>query len=99
MKHIYLSADREVGIYLVPDAVADDLAAYCLRFLNWIHTSEEARKKYTVIYKGHEVLQYPDKAAFIDWLNTCVFPEENARFVSFAKEPIPDEDPTPWFNF
>jgi hypothetical protein len=99
MKHIYLSADREVGIYLVPDAVADDLETYCLQFLHWIHTSEEARKQYTVKYKGREVLSYHDEAAFIDWLNTCVFPEENAGFVSFVAEPVSDKSTVPWFIF
>ena len=40
-----------------------------------------------------------DLDAFIEWLNTDMFPGENARFVSLAKEPISDEDTVPWFNF
>ncbi|MBQ9506359.1 MAG: hypothetical protein IJR51_04315 [Clostridia bacterium] len=99
MKHVYLSDDCEVGIYLVPDAVADDLSAYCLQFLKWISTSDRAREKYTVKWKGRDTLSYYPEDAFIEWLNTEVFPGENARFVSLAKEPISDEDTVPWFNF
>ncbi len=45
MKNILLSADNEIGVFSVPDKVADNLEQYCLEFCcNWLHRSPKAAK-------------------------------------------------------
>ena len=45
MKQVLLSADGEISVYCVPDAVADDLETYCLEFsCHWLHESPDAAR-------------------------------------------------------
>lgn len=45
MKEVILSADGDSIVYLVPDAVADNLVDYCLEFCsNWLRNSPDAEK-------------------------------------------------------
>ena len=45
MKEIILSADGDSVLYLVPDAVAENLEEYCLKFCSdWLWNSPEAEK-------------------------------------------------------
>ena len=95
MKHVVLSAGGPFSLYLVPDAVADALNAYCMRFTRVLE------KDYVGCYclrRGR--IQYCE-ADFIRWLNdaicekgqSCVFvetchgreiPKAWARYPSFA---------------
>lgn len=77
MKPVILSADGPFSLYLVPDAVADALNAYCMRFTRVLE------KDYDMRYcHGLSGIQY-NETDFICWLDdtvcekgqTCVFVE------------------------
>lgn len=73
MKPIILSHDGSLTVYMVPDFVADNLKKYCMEFgSDWLQNSPDAAKYY-VEANGVFGLCY-DGDAFIDYLNTCVFP-------------------------
>ena len=95
MKHVVLSADGPFSLSLVPDAVADALNAYCMRF-TWV-LEKDYEGRYCLRRGG---IQYCE-ADFIRWLNdticekgqTCVFvetcngmeiPKAWARYPGFA---------------
>ena len=60
MKPVLLSHDSEVLLCSVPDEVAENLEAYCLRFAcDWLWHSPEA-KKYHRTLRGSLLL--PDQA-------------------------------------
>ena len=100
MKPVYLSTDASQGIYLVPDAVADDLDSYCLRFLSWVRSDPDAQQKYAVEVDGRTALAYVPETAFIDWLNTVVFPEAHAGAVPAAADwDMAEKNDVPWFDF
>ena len=45
MKDVILSADGDRVVYLVPDAVADNLDEYCLEFCSdWLRNSPDAER-------------------------------------------------------
>lgn len=70
MKTVILSADGDSIVYLVPDAVADNVEEYCLEFCTkWLRNSPYAAK-----YRQDGILCYTDRD-FIDYLNAYVFPE------------------------
>lgn len=76
MKEIIISADGDCIVYLVPDAVANDLDKYCMDFCGkWMRTSPDAKK-----YKINGVYCY-NEADFIDYLNEYVFPDRKSVFV------------------
>ena len=76
MKEVILSADGDSIVYLVPDAVADDLRKYCLAFCcKWLRTSPDARK-----YRMNGIYCY-NQDDFIEYLNQHVFPEQPSIFV------------------
>lgn len=75
MTPVALSHDGPVTIYMVPDKVAKNLRKYCLQFCNdWLINSPAAAK-YRVKLKSGFGLCY-DGDAFIDYLNTDVFPKQ-----------------------
>ncbi len=100
MKEIILSADGDSVVYLVPDAVADNLKKYCIQFCDrWLRTSPKAKK-----YRVNGGLCY-DEADFIEYLNAYVFPDEqsvlvkNLGWTELGKN-LPDESRNhPYFNF
>ena len=76
MKEVIISADGDSVVYLVPDAVADDLREYCISFCDkWMRTGSNAKK-----YKIKGVYCF-NEADFIDYLNKYVFPEQRSVFV------------------
>lgn len=76
MKEVILSADGDCIVYLVPDAVADDLRRYCIHFCDdWLVTSPDAAK-----YRINGCLSFTE-ADFIDYLNEYVFPDQKSVFV------------------
>ena len=76
MKEVIISADGDSIVYLVPDAVANDLKKYCIYFFDkWMKTSPHAQK-----YKIKGGYCY-NEADFIDYLNEYVFPEQKSVFV------------------
>ena len=76
MKEVIISADGDSIVYLVPDAVANDLKKYCIYFCDkWMKTSPHAQK-----YKIKGGYCY-NEADFIDYLNEYVFPEQQSVFV------------------
>ena len=99
MKHVILSADDDRVLYLVPDAVADNLEKYCLEFSNhWLHHSPHA-EKYRI--KGGVCYSEED---FIDYLNRYIFPQEKSVRVRSLGCVHPDDFPeeyraVPSFNF
>lgn len=75
MKPILLSHDGSVTVYMVPDDVAENLTKYCMEFWSdWLQNSPDAAKYYVEI-GGTYGLCY-DGDAFIDYLNTSVFPKQ-----------------------
>ena len=100
MKEVIISADGDSIVYLVPDAVAEDLSNYCISFCDkWMKTSPDAQK-----YKTKEGYCY-DEEDFIDYLNEYVFPEQQSVFVknlgwtNLGKN-LPEEYRNhPYFNF
>ena len=80
MREVILSHDSEAKLYLVPDEVAEDLAAYCWDFAaNWLWKSPHA-KKYHKSINGVDgvIFGAPD---FIDYLNEWLFPDQPSVLV------------------
>lgn len=76
MKEIILSADGDSMVYLVPDAVADNLSEYCVEFCdNWLWKSPNAER-----FRVGLGICYTEKD-FIDYLNQYIFPEQKSMFV------------------
>lgn len=102
MKEVILSADGEAKLYQVPDAVAENLEAYCMEFCaDWLWTSPHAagyRKK----SGGITVVSYTE-ADFIAYLNAWRFPEESSvllRGLGCCCAEIPEAyEALPRFNF
>ena len=100
MKKVILSADGDCIIYLVPDAVADNLEEYCLEFCsNWLRYSPDAEK-----YRKDGILCYTEKD-FIDYLNAYIFPDCVSKMVenlgwTDLRNNLPGEYKNyPYFNF
>lgn len=69
MKNVILSADGELKVWLVPDAVADSLDRYCGDFSrNWASLQLRPRGGF-------------DETDFIEYLNAKVCRGEECRFV------------------
>lgn len=99
MKDVIISADGELKVYAVPDAVADNLADYCVTFCDdWLRNSPDAAQ-----YRIGDAVCYNEED-FIDYLNTWLFPQEpsvlvaNLGFIHPAKVP-PEYRACPRFNF
>lgn len=103
MKEVILSHDGEASLYLVPNAVADDLENYCREFAStWIWHGPE-NKKYLQDLGDGQLCAVFGAADFIDYLNKWAFPEQQSQFVKdlgcFNCE-IPEEYHTcPKYNF
>ena len=100
MKEIIISADGDSVVYLVPDAVANDLRKYCIHFCGqWMETSPHAEKdKINGVHCFNE-------ADFIDYLNEFVFPEQKSVFVKnlgwtdLGKNLPAEYSDHPYYNF
>lgn len=80
MKEVILSADGEAMLCRVPDAVAENLEAYCMEFCtNWLWNSPHA-EKYRMKYGKTTAVSYTE-ADFIAYLNAWIFPEEPSSLV------------------
>ncbi len=80
MKKVILSADNTPKIYLVPDAVADDLDAYCIEFCDkWIWHDPNGAKLLKEV-GGEKCAVYTEKD-FIDYLNKWKFPDQPSKLV------------------
>ena len=103
MKQILLSADGPISVYRVPDAVADDLEAYCLEFsCHWLHESPDAAK-YRVKRGSAVVVCYTEKD-FIEYLNRYLCAEPSSLVTTLSNVSCGDELPMeytglPYFNF
>lgn len=76
MKEIILSADGDSKVYLVPDAVADNLEEYCIRFCDeWLWSSPEAKQ-----YRKNGGVCYNEED-FIDYLNKYIFPNQKSVLI------------------
>ena len=100
MKEVILSADGDSIIYLVPDAVANNLEEYCLEFCsNWLRTSPDAEK-----YRKQGILCYTERD-FIDYLNEYAFPDYESTMLknlgwTDLGENLPEEYKNhPYYNF
>ncbi len=103
MKRVLLSAGNEIGVFLVPDKVADHLRQYCLDFCcNWLYTSPDAAKYRVKI--GKEIgLRYCEND-FIDYLNQYICDEPSMRIKSLTGVYTENELPKeyiglPYFHF
>ena len=91
MKHIVLSTGGDCMVYAVPELVAEELEAYCLRFLDWLDNNVRAQK--FLLLGG---LHYTAED-FIDYLNTRAFPKETSVFVeNLGKLPEGEGLPAPY---
>jgi len=55
MKEVIISADGDSVVYLVPDAVANNLEDYCIYFCDkWMRTSPNAKKYRMKGGRGHK---------------------------------------------
>lgn len=80
MRQVILSADGEAMLYSVPDAVAERLEEYCMDFCTrWLWQSPEA-EKYRQTVNGVTGVCYTE-ADFVEYLNTCLFPDRPAVLV------------------
>ena len=100
MKKVILSADSDSIVYLVPDAVADDLEKYCLEFCTqWLRNSPDAAR-----YRKGGCPCYTEKD-FIDYLNVYVFPDckskmlKNLGWTDCGKHLPAEYQDHPHFNF
>lgn len=100
MKEIILSADGDSIVYLVPDAVADNLREYCIEFCDkWLWNSPEAQQ-----YRTKQGVCY-NEADFISYLNKYIFPEQESKFIKnlgwtdFGKNLPSEYKSLPYFNF
>lgn len=75
MRYVILNADSPLKVYQVPNTVAEHLGKYCMEFEHWLRTSPDAEK-----YRIGDGVAFTE-ADFIDYLNTCVFPNEPSFFV------------------
>ena len=99
MRKVILSADGPLGLYLVPDIVADSLQEYCLAFCDWLNDSPDA-SKYRRFSKDIGTYLAYSQEDFIDYLNKYVFPMEHSEKLAEIGWPLQDEYKTlPWFNF
>ena len=103
MKHVILSADGPRSVWAVPDVVADNLDAYCMKFCtDWLKNAPEA-EKYRVM-RGGSVVYFFNEKAFIEYLD-LLFPDEKPVFVRelgflYDREELPDEyKRCPDYNF
>ncbi len=100
MKEVILSADGDSVLYLVPDAVAENLEEYCLEFCShWLQNSPDAEK-----YRVGIGVCYTE-SDFIEYLNTYIFPDCESKMIKnlgWAEmgETLPDEyKDYPYYNF
>lgn len=103
MKLVLLSADSEIGVYLVPDKVADNLEDYCSEFCcRWLQESPNA-EKYRV-KMGSGIGFCYNETDFIDYLNHFVCDEQSALIKRLSGVYVGDQLPEayiglPYFNF
>ena len=103
MKQVLLSADGEISVYCVPDAVADDLETYCLEFsCHWLHESPDAAR-YRVKRGSAVVVCYTEKD-FIEYLNRYICTDPSSLVTTlhnvYFKEELPEKyRGLPYFNF
>ena len=103
MKKVLLSADGDVCVYAVPDAVADDLSEWGDRFRQWMRTAPEAAR-YRLMLSGGEVCLAFNERDFVQYLNEFAFPDQPSALVAElgcidpqdCPEPLRD---APWYNF
>ena len=101
MKNVIISADGDRMVYSVPDIVANNLAQYCIEFCGrWLRTSPHARK-----YRRSGGVCF-NEAAFIEYLNKWIFPEQRSKLIEnlgpmgVGESPIPEQyRDCPTFNF
>ena len=75
MKSVLLSADGDVLVYAMEDAIADHLDAWALEFRDWLRYGPERDR-----YIRDDVACY-GVSDFIHYLNDWMFPEYPAVFV------------------
>lgn len=101
MKNIIISADGDRLVYSVPDVVAENLAAYCEEFIDWLYSSPHAMK-----YRIGGGLCY-NESDFIEYLDRWRFPDESFVLIanlgicdSWSGNPVPEKYRNcPQFNF
>jgi len=99
MKHIILSADGDSTVYSVPDPVAEDLRKYLDIFFDWLYDGPGKDR-----YFDGWGFRF-DERAFIEYLNTELFPDEvsaeveNIGFINFESQVPPEYRGLPSFNF
>lgn len=74
MKEVILSADGDLTIYSVPDAVAENLYKYCMDFNYRLQYTSFGEK-----YMNADGVYCYTEADFIDYLNQYVFPQERSE--------------------
>ncbi|MCI8422241.1 MAG: hypothetical protein HFF50_01715 [Lawsonibacter sp.] len=103
MKNVLLSADSEIGVFSVPDKVADNLETYCMDFCcDWLHKSPDAAK-YRVQMGDTVVVCYSEKD-FIEYLNQYICDEPSRLIMPltdvYSEKDLPkDYIGLPYFNF
>ncbi len=90
MQNIILSADGDVKVFSVPDAVAENLEKYCIDFCDkWLWNSPDAEK-----YRTKHGVCY-DEEDFIEYLNKYIFPHEQSMLIknlgAVLYKNLPDE--------
>ena len=91
MKQIVLGTGGELAVYAVPEAVAEELEGYCLKFLDWMENNVRAQK--FLLFGG---LNYTAED-FVDYLNTRAFPKETSVLVEkLGRIPVGEGLPAPY---
>lgn len=103
MKTILLSADCEISVFSVPDAVADNLEEYCSEFCcHWLHESPDAAN-YRIKMGNMIGVCYGEKD-FIEYLNQYVCSERSTLVETltsvYDETSVPEKYiGLPYFNF
>ena len=89
MKPVILSAGDEKFLYSVPDAVSDNLEAYCMEFCGqWLESSPDA-EPYRHNSGGYIIYCYTEQD-FITYLNRFRFPNEISKFIRSLGNTVPE---------
>ena len=93
MKYVLLSADNHPSVYLVPDAVADNLEEYCIDFCKIIRGSFDETD-----FIKHLSKIFPDSPPqFVETLNRAWYKIKHKK-VSYEHVPEKYQN-SKWFNF
>lgn len=105
MAELILSADGDLSLYSVPEAVVKNIEMFSMEFDRWMRSSpygERYREELVEDGMSYTCVQY-DETDFIQYLNQYVFPEQPSALLEWVcrfDDEIPKKyEGIPWKNF